>query len=207
MPKLRPGGYRAAVIRYIGSGFPGRARAADLLRAAHRPEPELTHLTTRPASPSPAPQNNPGRNPSPQATQLANDIAAFLGANQVENLAILEVAGPLAIVDYFVIGTVRNTRQSQAIARDLDQEMKALRGKRKRNQGGMETADSNWVLLDFDDVVVHLLLPEARAYYDLESLWADVPRLPVPAPAEDKKRAAEPRRGKHIQIFPTDPES
>jgi hypothetical protein len=57
-------------------------------------------------------------------------------------------------------------------------EHKAARGRRRRNTGGLETEDSNWVLLDFDDIVVHLFLPEARAYYALETLWADVPRLP-----------------------------
>lgn len=129
----------------------------------------------------------------------------------MEDIAVLDVSGPLAIVDYFVIATVRNTRQAQAIARELDLEVKHTRGRRKRNVGGLETEDSNWVLLDFDDVVVHLFLPEARAYYGLESLWADAPRLPVPEPqaqaagarhaAAGSARPARPGTTR-FQIFP-----
>src|SRR5437762_479075 len=71
-------------------------------------------LTTRPApeSQSPAVQATPLRTPSQKATQLALDIAAWLGGCQTEDLAILDISGPLAIVDYFVVGTVRNTRQA-----------------------------------------------------------------------------------------------
>lgn len=137
---------------------------------------------------------------------MADDIAAALGGLQVEDLQILDVSRPLAIVDYFVIGTVRNTRQAQTIARALDQEVKGLRGRRRRNTGGMESPDSNWVLLDFDDVVVHLFLPEARQYYGLESLWADAPRLPVPAPRELRTAAERPKQDgvTTFQVFPAD---
>jgi len=162
-------------------------------------------LTTRPVSESlPAGKGQPVRPASAKATQLALDIAAFLGASQVEELAILDVSDRLAIVDYFIVGTVRNTRQGQAIARDLDQEIKDARGRRKRNQGGMESEDSNWVLLDFDDVVVHLLLPEARAYYDLESLWADAPRVSVPPPHKQQRAEKQRATGVHVQILPAD---
>lgn len=101
----------------------------------------------------------------------------MLVMHQAERIAILDVSGPLAITDWFVIASVNSTRQAQALAKELDCSVKTLRGHRKRNRGGMESEDSNWVLLDFDEVVVHLFLPDARAYYDLESLWADAPRL------------------------------
>lgn len=133
-------------------------------------------------------------------------VASFLMDKQAEEIQILDVSRPLAIVDYFVIATVRNTRQAQALARELDQEVKARRGRRKRNQGGLETEDSNWVLLDFDEVVVHLFLPEARTYYGLDSLWADAPRLPLPEAGDvaTARPAAEAptRRSKKLQLFP-----
>ncbi len=131
-------------------------------------------------------------------------MAAFLVEKQAEDIAVLDVSRPLAIVDYFVLATIRSTRQSQAIARELDLEIKHLRGRRKRNQGGMETEDSNWVLLDFDDVVVHLFLPEARTYYGLESLWADAPRLDLDAAATTTRRPdiAVRGTGKKLQLFP-----
>ncbi|MFK7741412.1 MAG: ribosome silencing factor [Planctomycetota bacterium] len=107
---------------------------------------------------------------------MAQTIAERLDEKQASNVQILDVSGPLVIADYFVVATVHSTRQAQSLAKELDIEHKALRGRRKRN-GGSDNANSSWVLLDFDDIVVHLFLPEARDYYGLETLWADVPRL------------------------------
>ncbi len=129
----------------------------------------------------PSPSPRPVQAPNPATTNLALQIAQRLQGWQAQDVVVLDVSGPLVIADYFVIATVQSTRQAQALAREIDQESKQVRGHRRRNTGGLETEASNWVLLDFDDIVVHLFLPEARAYYALESLWADVPRLPVPA--------------------------
>lgn len=120
---------------------------------------------------------------------MALAIAQRLDEKQAKDIVILDVSGPLVIADYFVLATVQSTRQGQALAKELDLASKATRGRRRRNTGGLETEESNWVLLDFDDVVVHLFLPEARAYYALEDLWADVPRLPfTPAPRPEVAR-------------------
>lgn len=136
-------------------------------------------------TPAPALSPRANRAPDPATRQMALLIAQRLDEKQAKDIVILDVSGPLVIADYFVIATVQSTRQGQALARDLDLEHKQLRGRRRRNHGGLETPESNWVLLDFDDVVVHLFLPEARAYYDLESLWADVPRVPF-TPSEPR---------------------
>jgi ribosome-associated protein len=116
---------------------------------------------------------------------MARAIAQRLDEKKATDIVILDVSGPFVIADYFVIATVQSTRQGQAIAKELDLENKAVRGRRRRNTGGMETEASNWVLLDFDDIIVHLFLPEAREYYGLETLWVDVPRVPF-AKAEPK---------------------
>ena len=155
------------------------------------------------------------RAPTPDTTEFAQKVASYLCEKQAEDVVILDVSGPLAIVDYFVLGTVTNTRQAQSLARELDLEVKHSRGQRKRNQGGMETEDSNWVLLDFEDVVVHLFLPEAREYYGLESLWADAPRLETPEASTSSQPAAKPateaqpeRPGRtQFQVFPTPDDS
>jgi ribosome-associated protein len=131
-------------------------------------------------------------------------IAQLLHEKQVTSIAILDVSGPLVIADYFLLGTVSNTRQGQAIAKELDADVKRSRGHRRRNVGGMESEDSNWVLLDFDDVVVHLFLAEARAYYSLEDLWADAPRLPF-TPSETPMATADTKvhpRPHQVRILP-----
>jgi len=125
---------------------------------------------------------------------MALQIAERLDEKQAKDILVLDVSGPLVIADYFIIATVQSTRQGQAMAKELDLEHKAVRGRRRRNTGGMETEESNWVLLDFDDIVVHLFLPEARIYYGLESLYADAPRLPFTPAAPTTKAPTEIRQ-------------
>lgn len=122
------------------------------------------------------------RGPSAESREFASRFARHLDEKQATDVVILDVSGPLVIADYFVIGTARNPRHAQAIARELDFTMKH-EGRLRRNLAGME-GESSWVLLDFDDVVVHLFLAETRSFYALESLWADVPRVPF-EPAAD----------------------
>ena len=84
-----------------------------------------------------------------------------------------------------MIASARNARHTRAIAGDIVQEMKQS-GRLRRHASGLE-GEGNWVLLDFDDVVVHLFQQDARSFYALEDLWADVPRLeftPAPKPAD-----------------------
>ncbi|MCA8951568.1 MAG: ribosome silencing factor [Planctomycetes bacterium] len=146
-------------------------------------------MSTPASDRSPDPVTEVRAIPDPAATQLALAIARRLDEKQAKDIVILDVSGPLVIADYFVIATVQSTRQAQSLARDLDAESKALRGRRRRNASGADGEVSNWLLLDFDDVVVHLFQPEARTYYDLEALWADVPRVPFEAsgPRDDSE--------------------
>jgi ribosome-associated protein len=146
--------------------------------------------------------------PAPETTERALEIAGFLDSKQADAIALLDVSGPLVIADYFVVATMRSARQSVAIAREMDALLKQ-RGQRRRNTGSLDTDEPSWVLLDYDDIVVHLFLAEARAFYDLESLWADVPRLPFtpaprPGPASGPRPEQPPRRpsGSPFRILP-----
>ena len=146
------------------------------------------------SKPAPAKSVRPIRAPDPATKQMALRIAQLLDEKQAKDILILDVSGPLVIADYFVVATVQSTRQGQSLAHELDFDQKALTGSRRRNTGGMETEDSNWVLLDFDNIVVHLFTPEARAYYGLETLWADVPRLPFTPTAKPMAPRTEVRQ-------------
>ena len=102
-------------------------------------------------------------------------LAQLIDEKQGTDIAILDVSKPLAIVDFFVITTARNNRHANALARALGLTMKQ-QGVPRRNLAGLES-ESGWVLLDFNTVVVHVFSPEAREFYSLEILWADVPRI------------------------------
>ncbi|GAB4149980.1 MAG: hypothetical protein Fur0037_18400 [Planctomycetota bacterium] len=165
--------------------------------------------TKRPfPEPSPSPDSTALQAPDAATTALALRIAQVLHEKHVSDIRILDVSGPLVIADYFVIGTAETTRQAQAIARELDALVKAETGHRRRNRGGLESEESNWVLLDFADIVVHLFLAEARAYYRLEELWADARPLAF-SPAAIQLQEPESRAGtrqRRIRVLPEEPE-
>lgn len=76
------------------------------------------------------------------------------------------------IADYFIIATANNERQMQAITEEIQKQLK----QRSILPLGVEgTADSGWVLLDYNGVVVHLFSTALRDYYRLDKVWAHAP--------------------------------
>jgi ribosome-associated protein len=119
-----------------------------------------------------------------QALEFARDLAQLAHNKQGYDVVILDVVEALGIADYFVIVSARNVRHAQAIAAELEYEMKH-RGRPRLHAAGVG-GENRWVLLDFGDVVVHVLVEEARAFYALEDLWADAPRTEFqPLPQTD----------------------
>ncbi len=102
-----------------------------------------------------------------QLAKAAVDVASDKKASDV---ILLDIRNVSIIADYFVICSGQNTRQIQAIADAIDEEL----GKRGANvlhrEGGAETG---WLLLDFGDVIVHVFGPKEREYYRLERLWSE----------------------------------
>ena len=95
-----------------------------------------------------------------------------------------------------MIATAASRRQSNAIASEIDQEMKKL-GEAKLGLEGSE--EGRWILIDYGDFVVHIFSPEARAYYALEEIWGDAPRLDWQARRPSEVRPARsPDRGRRL---------
>lgn len=88
---------------------------------------------------------------------------------------VLDVGDVLAITDFFVITSGTNTRQVRTIAEAVEEQVTLRGGPKPIRIEGLD--DLRWVLLDYGDMVVHVFLDEARAYYELERLWRDVPRV------------------------------
>ena len=110
--------------------------------------------------------------------ELANLVLESALDKKAAEPAILEVGEAVGYTEYFVIVSARNPRQVRAIADSVRSELKTKHGVLPVGTEGLETG--RWVLVDFDDVVLHVFHMETRAYYDLEGLWGDAPRLPVP---------------------------
>ena len=84
-------------------------------------------------------------------------------------MVLLDLRPMRAFTDYFVIATVDNLRQMQAIVDALDADLHlSAPGLDSHSEGSIELG---WVLVDLGDVVVHLFALEQRAYYNIEGLW------------------------------------
>jgi ribosome-associated protein len=106
---------------------------------------------------------------------LAAIAATAADAKQGQDTVVLVVGEVLAITDYFVITSAANTRAVRTIAEEIEAQVAAADGTRPTSIEGLD--DLRWVLMDYAGFVVHVFLDETRRYYDLERLWADVPRL------------------------------
>jgi len=110
-----------------------------------------------------------------QVRDWARTAARAASAKGGDETVIVEVGGVLAITDAFVITSGRNTRQVKTIAEEVEARLKADGGISPLRVEGL--GDSQWVLLDYGDLVVHVFLDETREFYDLERLWSDAPRV------------------------------
>jgi ribosome-associated protein len=109
---------------------------------------------------------------SPRAIALAATEAAR--DKQATDVVVLDVADLLSITDYFVICSASSNRQVKTVIEAIEDSIRELGEKPIRREG---EDDAGWWLLDYVDVVVHVFGEEERAYYDLERLWRDAPRL------------------------------
>ena len=111
-----------------------------------------------------------------EGEQLAAACTRIALDTKAEDLVVLDVRGLASFTDYFVIMSGRSTRHVQGLAEAIEGELRAKRVNSKHSEGLREGL---WVLLDLGDVVVHIFYHESRAFYDLEGLWHDAPRIKV----------------------------
>ena len=96
-------------------------------------------------------------------------VLRSLDDDQAVEVVSIPLAGKSSIADHMVIASGRSTRQVASMATKLADRLKQEHGKLVRIEG-LPTAD--WVLIDADDVIVHLFRPEVRSFYNLERMWA-----------------------------------
>lgn len=106
--------------------------------------------------------------------ELARLAAEAAIAKKAEKPVILDVRGISSFTDYFLIISGRSTRHVQSLAKAVDEALSPKRLKAGDTEG---LAEGRWVLLDFDDLVVHVFYREDREFYDLEGLWHDARRV------------------------------
>ena len=111
-----------------------------------------------------------------EATTRALVAAGAASAKSGQDVVVLDVGPIISIIECFVLASATNTRQVRTIVDEIEAALRAHDDSRPISIEGRD--DATWVLLDYGDIVVHVFLAETRAYYDLDRLWADAPRIP-----------------------------
>lgn len=113
-----------------------------------------------------------------KAINIANIAASAAADKLAENLVALDVTEPMPLTDIFLLASGRSERQVAAIADEIEDKLLESGIKYLRREG-KETG--RWILLDFGDLVCHIMHEEDRMYYSLERLWKDCPVIKLDA--------------------------
>lgn len=111
-----------------------------------------------------------------------------LDAKRAEDIRVLKVTDLTILGDYFIIANGTSTTHTRTLAEETEFQL-SQKGVELRHREGMP--GSNWYILDYGDVIVHVFYQETREFYRLEQLWADAETLDIrqwiDAPADTKE--------------------
>lgn len=86
------------------------------------------------------------------------------------DISVMDVRKLTSMTNYMIVASANSSRQAKAISDNVREKLKekgfAIRGTEGEKEG-------EWVLVDLDDIVVHIMVPATRAYYNLEQLWGE----------------------------------
>ncbi len=116
----------------------------------------------------PADTSLPAKGPSLEPDALHALVMQSLDDDQAQEVISIPLEGKSNIADYMIVASGRSSRQVASMAQKLAERIKKA-GRNARIEG-LPSAD--WVLIDAEDVIVHLFRPEVRSFYNLERMWA-----------------------------------
>ncbi len=110
------------------------------------------------------------------STEMANKAVEILKDKKAKDIRLLDIHEISTIADYFLVVTGTSTTQLQAMADALDEKME-LAGYKLHHKEGFR--GGRWILVDFNNIIVHLFHDEERNFYNLERLWKDAKTVEV----------------------------
>ncbi|MCM1500342.1 MAG: ribosome silencing factor [Clostridium sp.] len=102
--------------------------------------------------------------------ELAKTAVAGLEDKKADDIRVIDISEVSVIADYFIIASGSNRNKVQAMADNVEEKL-AEAGVQPRQIEGYQTA--NWILMDFNDIIVHIFNEEDRLFYNLEKIWLD----------------------------------
>lgn len=103
-------------------------------------------------------------------------VVNALEDKKAENVTIIDIHEISVLADYFIIANGTNINQVQAMADNVSEELAKIGQNNKQTEGYQS---GNWILMDYNDFIVHVFDKESRSFYDLERIWADGTELTV----------------------------
>ncbi|NQY43823.1 MAG: ribosome silencing factor [Legionellales bacterium] len=100
--------------------------------------------------------------------KLVSETNKALEDLKAQNITVINVQKMTSITDYLVICTSRSRKHGQSLSENVRQHIKQM-GYKNPNIQGLETCE--WIIVDMNSVVLHIMLPEIRDFYQLEKLW------------------------------------
>ncbi|WP_166268577.1 ribosome silencing factor [Marinobacter caseinilyticus] len=107
-----------------------------------------------------------------QAEQLKDVVVHALEDVKAKDVSIIDVRERTSVTDYMILASGTSNRHCRSLADSVVTEAKE-NGVRAANIEGANVSD--WILVDLGDIVVHVMMPATREFYDLERLWRDAP--------------------------------
>lgn len=104
-----------------------------------------------------------------ESEELKDKLLELLDDMKAEDVALFTVAGMTTVTDHMIVASGTSRRHVRSIAANI---VDALRGLKLKPYGSEGEEHGEWILLDYGDVVVHVMQPETRQFYQLEKLWS-----------------------------------
>lgn len=103
-------------------------------------------------------------------------IVKALDWKKADDIQVLGIKDLTILADYFVIANGNSSTQTKALADEVEYKMKEQGIMPDRTEGYQ---GSNWIILDYGDIIVHVFYKETRSYYNLERLWSDAEQIDI----------------------------
>jgi ribosome-associated protein len=176
----RPATKKWKPARTAGGKVVSKAGGKPISKAVAKPVSKaVARVTAKAVHPTKTSRPRP-----PQAIDDTRPLAILAAEAALDKKGLdpvlLDLRGKSDYTDYLLVLSAESERQVDAIARAIEERLSAA-GRRRHS---VEAAgESSWLLMDFGDLVVHVFFRGARSLYDLEGLWADAERVPLPVHA------------------------
>ena len=118
------------------------------------------------------------------AIELAHAAAHAASQKKASDIIAIDVSQRLALTDVFLVISAGNERQVMAVVDAVEEALHQAGAKRRMREG---YSQAHWVLLDYNDIVVHVQREEDREFYAMERLWKDCPQIELPASVLDSE--------------------